>query len=404
MKKHQITAILFILITACVVCACATQTGNQDISTESHSSVEAQGELVDAESTKADKTEPETIEAESTKAENTEKETETVKVEPTKPSATEPESIKQEVAVPDFTVPEGYESYVLTFAGDCTLGTMPSWMSYQYCFNKVIGNNYNYPFQNVRKFFVADDCTFINLESVLAESGTPENKQFTFRGPVSYVNIMTGSSVEFANLANNHTYDFGQAGYTSTKQTLESNNVAYVETNSSTLYTTKSGLKIGVYGVYFSLDKNDMVADVTALKNAGADVIVAAAHWGIELEKVQNSTQSSIAHQLIDAGVDIVWGHHPHILQPIEKYNGGITYYSLGNFSFGGNHNPSDKDTAVIQQQVLRDAEGKVMLGELKVIPCSISTLTDRNDFRPTPYAVGSEAYNRVFKKLKCTQ
>ena len=292
------------------------------------------------------------------------------------------------------------QEFTLTFVGDCTLGTMPKWMSHSLCFNRLIGDNYDFPFQNVRHYFETDDCTFINLESVLAESGTPENKTFTFMGPTAYVNILTGSSVEFANLSNNHTYDFGEAGYTSTKHTLDSNNVAYVEMNNYALYTTESGLKIGVYGVYFELDENDMLADITELKNAGAEIIVAAAHWGIESDYVQNSTQTNIAYQLIDAGVDIVWGHHPHVLQPIEEYNDGVIFYSLGNFSFGGNHNPVDRDTAVIQQKIIRDENGEVSLGELIVIPCSVSSESAYNNFQPTPYEEGSEGYQRVLSKL----
>ena len=313
-------------------------------------------------------------------------------VAPIKPTPIEPPA-KEEIA-------DG-EVFTLTFVGDCTLGTMPKWMSHSLCFNRLIGDNYDLPFQYVRKVFEADDCTFVNLESVLAESGEPVEKTFTFMGPTAYVNILTGSSVEFANLSNNHSYDFGEAGYQSTKQTLDKNNVAYVEQNSGTIYTTKSGLTIGVYGVYFELDYADMVADVNALKEQGAEVIVAAVHWGIEGAYTQNSIQTDIGHKLIDAGVNIVWGHHPHVLQPIEEYNGGIIYYSLGNFSFGGNHDPGDRDTAILQQRVIRDKDGKVSLGKLVVIPCALSSKSAYNDFQPVAYDVNSDAYKRVLSKLK---
>lgn len=317
---------------------------------------------------------------------------ETTTVAPVEPTPIEPPA-KEEIA-------DG-EVFTLTFVGDCTLGTMPKWMSHSLCFNRLIGDNYDLPFQYVRKVFEADDCTFVNLESVLAESGEPVEKTFTFMGPTAYVNILTGSSVEFANLSNNHSYDFGEAGYQSTKQTLDKNNVAYVEQNSGTIYTTKSGLTIGVYGVYFELNHADMVADVNVLKEQGAEVIVAAVHWGIEGAYTQNAAQTDIGHKLIDAGVDIVWGHHPHVLQPIEEYNGGIIYYSLGNFSFGGNHDPGDRDTAILQQRVIRDKDGNVSLGNLVVIPCALSSKSAYNDFQPVAYDVNSDAYKRVLRKLK---
>ncbi|MBQ8806361.1 MAG: CapA family protein [Bacteroidaceae bacterium] len=318
----------------------------------------------------------------------------------TTPPTTEPPATEPEPTEPP-TEPEPHPEYfTLTFVGDCTLGTMPDWESYSGCFNNIVKDDYKWPFANVIQYFESDDCTFINLESVLADSGKPETKKFTFKGPVSYINILTQNSVEFANLSNNHTYDFGEEGYQSTIQALSTASVAYTGREEYTVYTTTNGLKIGVYGVYFALNEADMKADVQAMKDAGAEIIVAAVHWGIEKDYDANSDQIEIAHKLIDAGVNIVWGHHPHVLQPIEKYNNGIIYYSLGNFSFGGNHNPSDKDTAVLQQQIIRDVDGSIKLGELTVIPCSVTSVTNYNDFKPTPMAEDSESHQRVLKKL----
>ena len=302
--------------------------------------------------------------------------------------------------MPEAQRPTEEKTHVLTFVGDCTLGTMPDWMSYSGCFNNVVGENYDHPFNAVRNYFENDDCTFINLEGVFANDGKPEDKQFTFRGPTEYIQILTGSSVEVANLSNNHTYDFGQAGYDSTTNLLKENCITYVGRNEIALYTTPSGLTIGLYGVYFNLDEKHMKDDIQKLKDMGADIIVAAAHWGIEREYINNKYQTSMAHLLIDAGVDIVWGHHPHVLQPIEEYNGGIIYYSLGNFSFGGNHNPSDKDTAILQQTIIERADGTVELGSLDIIPCRLSSKESYNDFQPTPYHTSDAGYNRVLSKL----
>ena len=87
----------------------------------------------------------------------------------------------------------------------------------------------------------------------------------------------------------------------------------------------------------------------------------------------------------------------------LEQYKNGIIYYSLGNFSFGGNKNPSDKDSVVVQQLVVREANGTVRLGETKLIPFRVSSVTDRNDFKPTPYDVGTTAYKRAMSKLNGT-
>ena len=85
------------------------------------------------------------------------------------------------------------------------------------------------------------------------------------------------------------------------------------------------------------------------------------------------------------------------------KYGGGILFYSLGKFSFGGNGAPTDYDTALVQQEVIRDGEGNGRLGQLTVVPASVSSVTGRNNFQPTPYEPGTEAYNRVLSKLDGT-
>ena len=322
--------------------------------------------------------------------------------ETTSPSTSAPETTVPETTVPETTAPQP-EVFTLTFVGDCTLGSMPDRMANSNSFVGTIGTDYSLPFRNVSQYFSTDDCTFINLEGVFANEGTPADKMFVFRGPTAYGQILTLGSVELVTLSNNHTYDFGVEGYRSTKNVLDAQGTTYVETNSTALYTTESGLTVGVYAVYFTLNQSDLAEDIAYLKDQGAEVIVAAVHWGDEGTYNPNASQQSIAKTLIDNGVDIVWGHHPHVLQKIESYNGGIIYYSLGNFSFGGNHDPYDYDTAVLQQKIIRDPEGNISLGELEIIPCSVSSVSSRNDFQPTPYEVGSEGYNRVMTKLNGT-
>ncbi len=190
--------------------------------------------------------------------------------------------------------------FTLTFVGDCTLGTDPNWMGSGTDFLSVVGNQYDYPFMYVADIFRADDCTFANLEGVLADSGTPEEKRFRFRGPVAYTNILTGSSVEAVNLANNHTYDFGNAGYKSTTDALDAAGVAYAGHCDATLITTESGLKIGLYGITYDLNYEDMVADVAYLRSQGAQVIVAGYHDGMEGYYRPTEQQRTTAHRLID--------------------------------------------------------------------------------------------------------
>ena len=294
-------------------------------------------------------------------------------------------------------------SYLFSFAGDCTLGSNRDKWSASYSFIQTIGEDYDYPFSNVREYFENDDYTLVNLEVVLADEGNAKGKLFTFRGPTAYSAILTGSSVEGVTLANNHSMDFGQTGYDTTKEVLDAAEVDYVEAYTSTLITLEDGLVLGLYAIDGSvagIEKDRAVEGVRQLKADGAELIIVAAHWGNEGKYRPNATQQDVGKALIDAGANIIWGHHPHVLQPIEEYNGGIIYYSLGNFAFGGNSSPKDLNTALLQQEVIREADGTIRLGELTIVPCGVNSEGSTNNFQPTPYEPGSANYEKVLSKL----
>jgi len=305
-------------------------------------------------------------------------------------------------ATTEATEPEPTEQrFTLTFAGDCTLGCHTEHVKAGYGFLMTVGEDYAYPFKNVLTWFENDDFTMVNLEGVLSDEGRPAGPRYSFRGPETYVNFLTENSIEAVTLANNHSHDFGDVGYANTKKVLDEAEVPYVEANSQTLITLDSGLTIGLYAtVYNSIDAAAMEAGIKDLKDQGADLVIYAPHWGTEHSFDPTDEQTQLGHAAIDAGADIVFGCHPHVLQPIEEYNDGIIYYSLGNFSFGGNMYPGDYDTAILQQEVILAPDGTLTLGELTIVPCSVSSIPDRNNYQPTPYEEDSEEYNRVLSKL----
>lgn len=309
--------------------------------------------------------------------------TETTTVETTE--ATEPQPIR----------------YVLTFVGDCTMGNQKG-ASQSSGFIGTIGQNYDLPFANVMEYFANDTATFINLEGTFTDSTNAADKMFVFKGPKDYINILTQGSVEFANVANNHSEDYGKQGYDDTVGLLKEHGIAYGEHKKTTIFEA-DGLKIGVYSVAGAYNTNGVAENIKALKKAGAEVIIACMHWGEEYYYVPNQDQVTIARAAIDAGADIVYGHHPHILQKIEEYKDGIIFYSLGNFSFGGNSNPADKDTAILQQEFIRYPDGTLEMGELIKIPCYVTGIINEwgNDYQPLPIPeTDEEAYQRVLTKL----
>lgn len=314
-----------------------------------------------------------------------------------------PTEVPETTAPAETTVPEPEPiEYVLSFVGDCCLANLKSWGPDE-AFMGTVGDDYAYPFANVQEYFANDDCTFINLENPLTEGGYPANKSFVFRGPPSYTAILTEGSVEFANVANNHARDYGEIGYEDTLAALDSAGIYYAEDGASTVFTTGSGLTIGVYTRLQPQNAKGMAEAFAALREEGAEIIIAAFHWGNEYYYKPNEIQVDVGHAAIDAGADIVYGHHSHVLQPVEEYNGGVIFYSLGNFCFGGNTNPTDKDSAILQQIVIREPDGAVHLGELIRIPCSVSSVSHVNDFQPTPLEPESEDYERTLSKLDGT-
>ena len=323
-----------------------------------------------------------------------------IPVEESTPQTTVPETTLPPVT----TIPPDPETFTLTLTGDFTPGCMPGQFENPKAYVGTVGDDYAYPFLYMRDYFENDDFTFLNLEVVLGlDVGKQANKTFVFSAPEEYVQIMTCSSVEAVTLANNHTEDFGTGGYENTKRVLDENGIAYVEEDKTAIFRTQSGLTIGLYADSFYLNESEIEENIAALRQQGAEVVICAFHWGDEGVYRHNNKQARYAHAAIDAGADIVVGHHPHVLQDMEVYNGKPIFYSLGNFSFGGNDHPKDYDSAIIQLEILREYDGTIRIGTVKPIPICISSVADLNNYQPVPYEEGCDGYNRVMEKLNGT-
>lgn len=329
----------------------------------------------------------------------------TIQSPETQPVQTQPATTVPETTVPPTTtVPPEPERFLLTFTGDFTPGCMPGQFENPKAYVGTVGDDYEYPFAYMRQYFENDDFTFLNLEVVMGLGvGKQANKTFVFSAPEEYVNIMTCSSVEAVTLANNHTEDFGIEGYQNTIRILEENGIAYVEEDKTSLFVTETGLTIGLYADSFDFKESDIQENIASLREQGAEIIICAFHWGTEGAYRHNDKQERYAHAAIDAGADMVVGHHPHVLQDMEEYNGKPIFYSLGNFSFGGNDHPKDYDSAIIQVEILREYDGTITIAAIRPIPICISSVSDRNNYQPVPYEEGCEGYIRVMEKLEGT-
>lgn len=276
---------------------------------------------------------------------------------------------------------------LLSFTGDCILGTDENFY-YDTSFNAYYENYGSaYFFQNVKDVFEKDDLTIINMEGTLTDLTTRKDKQFAFKGDPEYVKVLTNGSVEAANMANNHTYDYGEESFKDTVNILEKNKIRTFGDDETVIIPVK-GVNVGIFGIYELDDHEERIpqvkSDIAKLKKDGADIIVAVFHWGNELEQVPDDNQVMLAHLAIDEGADVVVGHHPHVLQGIDTYKGKTIAYSLGNFCFGGNYHPTEMDTMIFQQKFMIDTSKKITDSEINVIPCSVSSESDCNNYQPT--------------------
>ena len=243
--------------------------------------------------------------------------------------------------------------FVISVIGDNTLASH-QFAGASVSFAGRMKDDYAYPYSNTVQYFKNDDFTISNLECTLSDRKLSSAEQWYFLAPTAYANILLEGGVDFVTTANNHMEDFGQKGVDDTYAALEEYGIPYGKEGEARLITTDSGLVLGIYCDYNHLnpDAEKSAAAVRQLRADGAEYVICAFHWGKELYYSPNDDQIALAHASIDAGADLIYGSHTHNLQPIEQpVNEGYT---------GDNY----------------------------------------NDYRPTPYTEGSEAYYRVLAKL----
>ena len=297
------------------------------------------------------------------------------------------------------------EFFVIAMMGDCTFGSEHTARNNAGSFQDVVREDYAYPFSLVKPIYEDADFVIVNLESAMTHHDIPINKRFRFNARPDYVNILIKGGIHFVTLGNNHAKDYGQAGYDATEEWLAENGIGFAPYNGWSLHTTERGLVIGVYSHNFPNTSNipRLTSTIAEMKAAGAEVVIMAFHWGIEGTYRATPAQKQIGRAVVDAGAHIVMGTHPHTIQEAEEYNGGVIYYSLANWSFGGNRNPVDKDSLIAMVTIMRDLDSSISVTGVSNIPASVSSTPSRNDFRPMPYEAGSVAYLRVLSKLDGT-
>ena len=288
-------------------------------------------------------------------------------------------------------------------AGDIALGTLQT-HGYEGSLREMAdAYGTEYFFQNVRHVFEADDMTLVNFEAVLTDSTEARTDQeFLIRGDPDWIAALPEGSVEAVGFSNNHDWDYLQRGWDDTVAAFESAGLVWSAEDVYGYYTTADGITIGMVSVNklnrLEEARETLHRGITALREEGVDLVIAYIHTGVEMQYYPQDYEVQMDHDCIDWGADLVLNTHTHCLRGIEQYQGRFICYGMGNFCFGANRNPSDKDTMIFQQ-TWTFVDGVLQPDiDVHVEPCLISSTPGRNDYCPTTLT-GSE-YDRVLANI----
>jgi poly-gamma-glutamate capsule biosynthesis protein CapA/YwtB (metallophosphatase superfamily) len=299
-------------------------------------------------------------------------------------SAPAPGPAGSEAASPK--APASDDVLTISAVGDCTIGGRFAERNAPGSFQHEIearGGDLAYPFSGVLSVLEDDDLTIANLETTLTDQPAIDDGAIRFQGKPAFVEILRRGSVELVNLANNHTGDCGPKGFDETRATLAAAGVGYFGEGHVDRRVVKGVevVNLGYRGGALSVEPQ-VARDVRQHKRPD-NLVIVSFHWGIEEYTATNTVQLKLGRTAVDAGADLVLGHHPHRIQGIHTYGGRRIVYSLGNFVFGGHSQPDDYDSIIYRARfALRD--GRVVSVGEEIVPVSISSSAPgRNDFRP---------------------
>jgi poly-gamma-glutamate synthesis protein (capsule biosynthesis protein) len=217
-------------------------------------------------------------------------------------------------------------------------------------------SNYDTLLSGMNGLFQRDDLTVVNLECSVTRIGTPVPKTFNFHGDPDALPYLQRGGVDVANMANNHSYDYGPEALVDTRRNIEAAGIDAVGAGKDPRQAEQAailhvkGWTIAVVGIDKVVDPypeaiagpnhpgtacgHDVDCMVQEVKRAAAisDLVIVDIHWGVELDTTPRSDDVDIAHKLVAAGADVIFGGHSHRLQPFDMIDGRPVFYSLGNF------------------------------------------------------------------------
>lgn len=274
----------------------------------------------------------------------------------------------------------------ITIAGDFMLASYKGESGPNSLNGYAKNNDPGYFLENVKPVFEQDDWTIVNLENVLTDNNLKEiykdySPAYWYKGPTSNTSIMTSSSVECVSLANNHTGDYGNQGKIDTIKALEEAEIMYGN-NDTTFYLEKDGYTVAVicHGLWGEYQADAIIKRIKEAEQY-SDFQIVYYHGGTERIHAPEQWKIRASRKLVDNGADLVIGNHPHVIQPMEVYNGVDIVYSMGNFCYGGNRSCENR-TILYCLDLEIDENNQVVNKTSEIIPCYVYTEKPSN-FKP---------------------
>lgn len=260
-----------------------------------------------------------------------------------------------------------------------------------------------YPFQKIAETLRAADLTFANLEGPVSDVGRDRHHLYSFRADPEAIEGLQLAGFDVTAVANNHMYDWGPEALLDTLRRLREAGIQPVGAGANDLQAHYP-LLVDLEGVQLAflayasvepkaavagpdkagvawLEPDRVLADIRFARPL-ADLVIVCLHWGNEYATRPQREQVELAHQMVDAGADLVVGSHPHVVQPLEEYRGRWIAYSLGNFIF--DQKPGATRRGLMLKVKLIDTQiGEVVPVPITIDPTFQALVTPPEEARP---------------------
>jgi len=205
----------------------------------------------------------------------------------------------------------------------------------------MMKNSIYYPFEKISNLLRGTDLVVGNLEGPIVKTPKdfgPHSLEFNFSQEV--LAALKYAKFNLFSLANNHILNRNQQGLIETKELLSQNNFYFmgdpIDCSAKDIYKIDNLIFIALNKTFPANCSDQQIADLVGnvRQENPNHLLVVNLHWGTEYQTVNSAAQKQLAHLIIDQGADLIIGHHPHVVQNVEEYNGKLIFYSLGNFIF----------------------------------------------------------------------